>query len=364
MKSKKDYQISDIINEATKLTQYLSPFLKNVAILFFVNITFLKSHNTYSLQKNKKPKNISEVVLPPEINKQSLLINHKTNNDLAEEYKNIVVSFQKKLSSIFSEEDLSIFYNNLVSLKIFENSKKISHIPFGNNILGEYDSDKNSITFSKDSDISTIYHELFHVASSVNDDTNYYSGFRINSKKNSLIIGRGINEGYTELLTERYFINGESRRYFYSKNIVKFLEIIVGKEKMEKLYLCANLYGLINELKKYSTDNDIMKFINNMDFLLTYMYSKEWIPTKEQSIKNCLKEINTFLIYCYANKLKLNINRLQYSDNKAITSIMFNFIRGLGNYVIVGNKKYDLSDDNILNDVMNSVFGEDIKISK
>ena len=73
-----------------------------------------------------------------------------------------------------------------------------------------------------------IYHELFHMASSkFINKFKIYCGFRQNN------IGRAINEGYTELLTYRYFSldNSSSYTYEYLKIIVENLENIQMKNK-------------------------------------------------------------------------------------------------------------------------------------
>ena len=111
-------------------------------------------------------------------------------------------------------------------------------------------------------------------------------------------IGSGLNEGYTQLLTERYF--GETNEIAASYKICMFfskkLEEIIGKDKMQSLYLNANLTELINELKKYDTEENIIKFIKSLDTILkyiNYMYS----PLKKLSIyKYYINEKNTQLL--------------------------------------------------------------------
>ncbi len=113
---------------------------------------------------------------------------------------------------------------------------------------GNYDVEKNAVSVSENVADIGIYHELFHMSSSVVKEKKKYSGFHQTDFKTNL--GREINEGYTELLTNRYFpsLNLSSIAYQYEAFVAERLEQIVGREKMQSLYLNANLKGLIDEL--------------------------------------------------------------------------------------------------------------------
>ena len=97
-----------------------------------------------------------------------------------------------------------------------------------------------------------------------------YSGFHQFSLKSGLFnLGEGINKGYTELLRHRYFIteNDGFESYTYEIDTADKIEKITGKEKMESLYLNADLPGLIQELKQFSSEEAIIKFISDVDFI-------------------------------------------------------------------------------------------------
>lgn len=104
--------------------------------------------------------------------------------------------------------------------------------------------------------------------------------------ENDFKIGEGINQGYTSLLTERYFGNGENISNFhqYEKSVAEKLEIIIGQEKMENLYFTANLYGLIGELAKYEREEEILNFIQKVDFINEYLNSKKLISAFKKEI--------------------------------------------------------------------------------
>lgn len=120
--------------------------------------------------------------------------------------------------------------------------------------------------------------------------------------------GSGINEGYTEYLTKRYFA-----RYIQNSNykdlvsFVREIEKIIGYEKMEKLYFHADLKGLILELSKYISEEEIMKFINNVDFYNKHKFDKN----ARKLLEVTLKEIDEFL-----NKLKENAMTIDKTKQK------------------------------------------------
>ena len=125
---------------------------------------------------------------------------------------------------------------------------------------------------TEDLDRETIFHELFHISSFRKNEEFYTLGFHFRKKDNSLVnCGRGINEGYTELLTHRYtdYSSSSSVPYQINEEIARLVEMIVGQDEMEKLYFSANLDGLIEKLgSKIGIDNAI-NIIKDCDTLIT-----------------------------------------------------------------------------------------------
>lgn len=162
--------------------------------------------------------------------------------------------------------DLSFLYRNLSNVKISKSNFNISKLNPLFSTVATYDTIRNKIATQ---DEKSIYHELFHLSSSyyAKDKNTIFTGFRQRNAVHS--IGKGINEGYTELLCERYFNDKDiNSAYYFGKIIVKSLENIVEKEKMENLYMQADLYNLINELKKYNNEEeDIITFIKDLDYI-------------------------------------------------------------------------------------------------
>lgn len=75
---------------------------------------------------------------------------------------------------------------------------------------------------------------------------------------------------------------------------------------MEQLYLSSDLKGLILELKKYTSEEEIITFISNMDFLLRRR--REEIRGKRKVALQIMKDINEFLYKTYFTKLNQMFN--------------------------------------------------------
>lgn len=220
-----------------------------------------------------------------------------------------IKNFRNILKNNFKEEDLKLFYHNLNTLKVVY--KHIFNDPSDiGRCLAYYNNKANKIVIDTKSDYEDIInHELLHVASSCYIDKKIYSGFSqcYNEKLLFFALGAGINEGYTELLNTRYFNGGTS--YLLETEIMTLVEKVVGKEIMEKLYFSADLSGLINELTKYETKDNIIKFVKNMD---TVVYEEIKNKVLYQTIPD---EIICFLYSISVNKLnKSNIPNEEYKN--------------------------------------------------
>jgi len=153
-----------------------------------------------------------------------------------------VLSFPREILDLDEQkkqENLQQFQNEfLKSIEIFENvvSTKMPHFHLGNfsknletlliqetpfietGIEALYDHDLNMILLLVDIGIKHLYHELFHVASFRKSHDVISSGFMQFVEGNpQTLIGRGLTEGYTQILTERYFqdYNIAKKHYFH-----------------------------------------------------------------------------------------------------------------------------------------------------
>lgn len=212
----------------------------------------------------------------------------KKNKNINKEFYHILDNFERTLQN--NSNFYSSFYthniNNVKIHRINEDlDKKIT-------IHGLYDGYKNEIFIKRK--IST-YHELFHLASSINYSNVLYSGFSQCYSSNHGI-GDGLNEGYTNYLCHRYFKNCFSWKDIYIIETVSacILDRIIGPQ-MESLYFQANLHSLINILKNYSSEENILKFLTNLDnFNLLFNRYANNIFYKKYFYK-CIKNIILFL---------------------------------------------------------------------
>jgi hypothetical protein len=153
----------------------------------------------------------------------------------------------------------------------------------------------------------------------------YYCGFAIYDKDKAY--GVGLNEGYTQLMTERYFENDRTLNFLRknygvrnTKNVVGNsyslqtliaykVEQIIGKDKMENLYLNANPYGLRDELMKYASKEEINNFIINLDFLHYNIADVFRFSVNSKKIYKAYVQICAFLFNCYRKKIVLEHGR-------------------------------------------------------
>lgn len=268
------------------------------SMIYNVNILKEKSklYKKYRLYKIKqyfktfdfeciRIKNINNEV----INSKTIIYNKKIRKE--------VEVFTKKLVTTLPEKCLINFYKNINDLKVLINRTFTKNF---SNSLGYYNHHKNTIFLNENVD-DTIYHELMHLSSNyLNNNQEYNCGFMFENKSSN--IGYGLNEGYTEYQTNK-IINTEPDSYIFETIVAKYLEKIVGEDKMQELYFNADLYGLYKELLKYSTKIQINNFLNRLDYyttrgsLVSNYKEIDFTINQENAIVN-------YLINTYDNKLK------------------------------------------------------------
>lgn len=234
----------------------------------------------------------------------------------------LIDRFVMILEKNICRDNLTLLYNNLSTLKI-ESKRIIYEIIIGvfkdSTVTGQYFLDDNIISILplKDSNklksiisintseyIANLYHELFHMASTIKGKNKKvaFSGFSQIRTNDS--IGVALDDGYTEILLHRYFnLDKEYMSYNYEVLIVSLLEDIISKNKMTELYFTANLYDFVKELEKYNSMNNIIKFICDLDSL--YVLEDHTKKYKEDIIYYH-NEITKFIVDTYRNKLKID----------------------------------------------------------
>jgi len=165
---------------------------------------------------------------------------------------------------------------------------------------------------NKIDDIS-LYHELFHMASNATSGKIIKNGFYLNHS--NISIGIGLNEGYTEYLSRKYFGKNDNLYYYdFEVVVAKCIEDIIGKNKMESFYLRAQLDSLINELCLYIDYDEVMSFIRNVDFVQCNIYQDDM---KEEIISK-VKKINEFII-----NLRLKKYGLAYLESNSLLKVNY-----------------------------------------
>lgn len=243
------------------------------------------------LTKKIKLEDIKSVLL----NSSMMILDVNGINDekiLEREEGKIIIHFLKTVKQNFNKEDFTILCNNFSNLNIIWEDND-------NKKAGYYDPNKSSVVVLKDN-YNEIYNAFFQAASTYVDfsNDNYtFSGFsQINNKNKK--IGQGLNKGYTEYLSRKYFSNDESNNDFmYEVGVAKVVEDIIGEEIMQSLYLNASLEGLMWEM---GVDSDkTYEFLTSLDSISEELERKKVRP---KVIESCSKAVNNFLIRLCVNK--------------------------------------------------------------
>lgn len=307
----------------------------------------------YCLQKDYKFNQSIPVRILPEQYLRYDDINF--DNLISMKFGELFSRFANVILSKFHYVNLTNFYNNLNEIRIDLYDLRTRNKYFHRGIFGYYDVKKNAIKLDEDYVSVIIFHELFHMASSVYLNGNYYSGFRQYSSDDYTSIGKGLNEGYTQLLTERYFGHNDDfgKVYEYETFIAGKLEEIVGKFKMQELYLSANLYGLIKELNRYVSYEEIINFIRCLDFLNNNLNNKTILIFRMDTIVKRIKIINSFLVKAYLIKLKKEEAYNILSNDNVVIKFDRYIDSLLNDYYNENFDYYKISRDGIIRDLDN-----------
>lgn len=259
-----------------------------------------------------------------------------------------IEEFAEILYKNFKGKDCNTFMKNLKDLYIKDG---FFVRRAGVKIGGMYNVRDNEMVIGEKSD--SIYHELFHMSSRKVDGALCFDGFGVGciDGLKRFKIGHGIDEGYTEYLTQKYCKAKKIREedghkvgsYVYEVFVAGKIEKIIGEEKMQSLYLNANLKGLIDELSKYSTKEKTINILQKLDFLNVYLYK----PTTLIESLHCQKSadtINEYLLETYINKtIKRIKDDKEYSQKQLFE--MANYANDINNAPIfcVGGRYKPLS---------------------
>lgn len=180
-------------------------------------------------------------------------------------FKNdIIGKYIDEIKKHNTEEQNKIIDNNLKTLKVTK--VPILQRCFKKKFTSAYNARKNKIYLDYNV-IDSLPHELIHMASTKASCNEVYSGF-MQFRADGKELGRGINEGFTELLTAKYFNKKDISKYqLFETSIAKYITEIIDYERLKDMYFKADLESLIIELNKYDSFNNIITFIKNVDIV-------------------------------------------------------------------------------------------------
>ena len=268
-------------------------------------------------------------------------------------YHNYTIDFVNTLN----DKNLNIFFNNLPSLRVEGVYQDEMNLPYAS---GEYNPWQNKITHNKYKLKEAIMHELLHSASRIKTDDRCFVGF-MQTLPNEYCIGVGLNEGYTALLDDRYFLDYSEHKkeqvnqiYPCSKYICNILDYLIGKDKMEEYYFNADLLSLYKELASYSSYNKAYKFLMNFDNYFMESDTKE-IPNMVKVI-NEYDDIILFLSECFMTKFRIMYNNKELTKDEYDKCLLF--VKHIMNtpleyFKVIKSRKLNIFYNKLLNKVDN-----------
>ncbi len=223
------------------------------------------------------------------------------------ENKEILLPYLIKLTENVTDDELNLVMNRIENVTIKRGLPNLSN-------TGTYNPRFNVLKYVFK---SSIGHEFLHLASSFYDKLNniWLCGFQ--RVKDNLIIGRGLNEGYTELLASRYYNkDGKVSAYTSLVNICEMLELFFDNDNdMRKLYFSCNLPEFIKKMNEYMTDAEVYKLLFEMDLEI-----KTISPKRCKAIQSFL--YNKFMSKCNDQKKIDKMNELAIKSGILCYSIL------------------------------------------
>ena len=344
------------VNNAITILQNID--LDTIASIFRFAVIYYASRKVtqgVALQIEYHFPKCKKIKMPPELVLESG--DFQVDDKIKAEDKAHILNFINTVCSNFSDDCLILLCNNLKSLKLKDTYHQ-KHI-FNPDVTGAYNLKKNAIIIRDCSLYNPIYHELFHLSSSIIQDKTTFSGFSQDA------FGKGLNEGYTQLLTERYFAKESviDSSYPIQKRIVQVLEIIVGKDEMEQLYMQANLKGLVDFLSKYATEKEILSFISNVDFTMQYLPNHKFLLFKKYLLRKAFSSISDFLIKIfikYFASLAIDSN----VDEEELHYKFMLFLSLLSISINISGEEYVLLNEDTYYNILHSILDNNFKTNK
>ena len=218
------------------------------------NNSHINFQNKIRIEKTDKYIKANISILPQYIQATEYKVRRKFEYSV----KKFIITILGKCGSASLEN----FHKNFKTVNIDLNKAKLNIIDDNSILDGEYNIVENKMNIYN---MDSVYHELLHLASTRLENNFIFSGFSILNREKQEDVTNYFNEGYTQLLTNRYFEN-VSDAYEAQVEIVEEVEKIIGKEKMEELYFKADTDSLINEFEQYESRENISR--ENLELIL------------------------------------------------------------------------------------------------
>lgn len=268
---------------------------------------------------------ILELARVKRISKSGYIINNQiptpketktiTKEEMNEKLYEFIFPYLEKLKNYTSEENLRTLYNNLKTVKVGKSS------PFAAILYsGTYSSSRNEIKCVNE---EAFGHELLHTASSIYDPETEISYCGFKQSKKDAEIGRGLNEGYTELLAARLY-NKKNKVTAYNKEvkIAKLFEFFFDDPKeMENYYFNHDLPSFIYHMEQYAPRKEIINLLVDIDGISRYPTLIGSLLPTYNSIKTQIKLYNWYSEKC-ADPVKLEQFRSMVCEDKIASIIL------------------------------------------
>ena len=203
----------------------------------------------------------------------------KVTKKLKEENE-VLFIFASDLLKNVKIENMRNFMKSAPFITIHQCPLKEAETSNGRIKAGSYILESKEVEIYLDSNNTTLYHELLHAASS--DFSYNVSGFHIRLKAGESL-GKGLNEGYTELLNKRFF---HKKKLAYTKlqKLAELIELFYdNKDDMVTDYFNADAIGLIGKLLKSMSLEEAIDIIVDMDgFLDNTLTTMDYLKLKHK----------------------------------------------------------------------------------
>lgn len=225
------------------------------------------------------------------INQECLLDNASLSDRNAALEREIVQALKPILDEIIEyvvEENLNLMYTNLKTVKIETLKRNLS------SLQGDYKPYLNVVTFKK---VYALIHELLHLSSSYYDEIKKIAevGFHQINYDDGAEVGRGLNEGFTELLSSR-IDDCKPETYIWLVRIARLFELFFDNPRdMERLYFNHNLPGFIHYMEKFMPRDKLMNILLRLDKMY-YFYDNGVQVFSLLELINIEKELHGYFV--------------------------------------------------------------------